>query len=414
MTWWMRFDRFLTPRRMTYAWITGGILWFFWIISLLLGPGKMDLAGQVVGTDYLQFYAAGVTIRQAQSANLYNFDFQSQLEQQIAGPQLTSFHAFVNPPFLAWLFVPFSVLTYTWSFILWSLLSLGFLWLSLKLLSAEKTLPTFLWALTWFPIFAAISFGQNSLLSLLLFSLTFVLWRKEKYLLAGMVASLLLFKPQMVLGLGLLWLLEWRKGWKSLLGLCLGGGILAGLSFWQLPEASRAYLDLSKNFLPIMIYQKQFPLWHLHSLRGFWVMLFPGRLWLSQGLYLLCAAAGIVAFIYLWREKRKEKILIFAAAICLTVWITPHEMIYDWTILLAAALLLWRALPDQKVLMKALFALIWIVTFISGPLSYAQLQRLPFAVQISIPVLFVVYLYLYRNAMAVGVQNSAMVDVRTS
>ena len=124
MTWWMKLDRILTSRRLTYAWIAGGVLWFAWLINCLLGPGNMDLAGKVVGTDYLQFYTAGVTLRQGQSANLYNFAYQRQLEQTIAGPALTSFHAFITPPFLAWLFVPFTFLPYIWSFIIWSLLDL--------------------------------------------------------------------------------------------------------------------------------------------------------------------------------------------------------------------------------------------------------------------------------------------------
>jgi hypothetical protein len=72
MTWWKPLDHVLNPRRLTYALIAGGVLWFAWMISILFGPGNMDLAGQVVGTDYLQFYSAGVTLRQDQSANLYD------------------------------------------------------------------------------------------------------------------------------------------------------------------------------------------------------------------------------------------------------------------------------------------------------------------------------------------------------
>ncbi len=223
MTWWMRFDRFLTPKRITYAYMLGGALWFAWLVSCLLGPGKMDLAGHVIGTDYITIYASGVAVRQGQSANLYNFEYQLQLEQSIAGPELTTFNAFITLPYLAWLFVPFSALPYIGSFIAWSLVSLLFLWVSLKFLSTENPRRVFLLSLTWFPIFATISFGENSLLSLFILCLTYWLWRKEKYLLAGLAISLLLYKPQLILGVGLLWLLEWRSSWKSLVGLVLGG-----------------------------------------------------------------------------------------------------------------------------------------------------------------------------------------------
>jgi alpha-1,2-mannosyltransferase len=180
MPWWMQIDHFLNPRRLTYAWIAGAVMWTAWLLSVIIGPGQMDMAGHVIGTDYIQFYAAGISLQQGHSADLYNFEYQSKLEQVIAGPGLTSFHAFITPPFFAWLYVPFASLPYTWSFIIWSLLSLLFLWASIKLLTVEKPIIGFLWSLTWFPIFAAISFGQNSLLSLFLLSLTYWLWRKDK------------------------------------------------------------------------------------------------------------------------------------------------------------------------------------------------------------------------------------------
>jgi alpha-1,2-mannosyltransferase len=288
-------------------------------------------------------------------------------------------------------------LPYIWSFTAWSLLSILFLWVSLKLLSADQPLKAFLYSLTWFPIFATISFGENSLLSLFILSLTFWLWRKEKYLLAGLASSLLLYKPQLILGVGLLWLLEYRRSWKSLLGLSLGGASLVGLCLWLLPDASRAYLELARNIIPGMIYQEQFPLWHLHSLRGFWILFFPGQKWLVEGLSMILSVAGIVAYIFFWRVHRKESELLFAGAICLTVWITPHAMIYDWSILLIPAILLWEAYPELQNLWKPLFALVWIATFLSGALTYAQLKILPIAIQLSLPILFLVYFEIYKN-----------------
>jgi alpha-1,2-mannosyltransferase len=397
MTWWMRFNQLLNPRRLKYAWIAGGALWFAWLVSCILGPGNMDLAGHVVGTDYITIFASGIAIRQAESTNLYNFDYQAQLEQSIAGPELTTFNAFITPPFLAWLFVPFSVLPYVWSFTAWSLLSILFLWVSIKLLTTEQPMKAFLFSLTWFPIFATISFGENSLLSLFILCLTFWLWRKEKYLLAGLASSLVLYKPQLILGVGLLWLLEYRRSWKSLLGLALGGVTLVGLCFWLLPDASRAYIELARNTIPGMIYQDQFPLWHLHSLRGFWLLLFPGQKWLVEGLSLILSAVGIVAYILFWRVNRKESELLFAGAICLTVWITPHAMIYDWSILIIPAILLWEARPGLRDLWKPLYALIWIATFLSGILTYAQLNIFPIAIQLSVPILFLVYFEIYKH-----------------
>jgi len=404
---WVRLNDFLTSRRLSYALIAGGMLWFAWILSCLLGAGNMDLAGQVIGTDYLQFYSAGVTVRQGQSANLYNFEFQSQLEQTTAGQGLQSFHAFITPPFLAWLYVPFTYLPYSWSFLAWCVLTLLFLWSSIRLVRTKQPTKTFLWSLTWFPIFAAISFGQNSLLSLLLFSITFWFWRKDRHFYAGMISSLLLFKPQMLLGLGILWLLDWRKSWKSLLGVCLGGAALAGLCFIFFPDASKAYIELARNFLPGMIYQKQFPLWHLDSLRGFWALLFPGQEGLGEGLSVLLSVIGIIGFIFVWRKNRTQKDLLFASAICLTIWITPHAMIYDWSILLIPAILFWQEYPILRYFWIPAFSLIWIATFLSGPLTVLQLKILPIAVQIAIPFIAWIYLATYQQISRIRIQVPA-------
>ena len=199
---------FLNARRLGYAWIAGGMLWGGWLISLALGPGHLDLAGHVVGTDYLEFYAAGMTVRLGESAQLYDIAYQTQLQQAIIGPQLRDYYGFITPPFLAWLFAPLSALPYLWSFALWSALGLAALWLSLRLLAPDPRRAG-LWALTFFPVFAAISYGQNSLLSLLLLSLVYRLWRRGHGWAAGLTASLLLYKPQLLLGVALLWLLEW-------------------------------------------------------------------------------------------------------------------------------------------------------------------------------------------------------------
>ena len=215
MPWWTSLDRRLNPKRMAYAWLAGGILWFAWFLSLLLGGGKFDLAGQVVGTDYVQFYAAGSTLQRGDGAHLYDFEYQKKLERDIVGKTFGGHHAFITPPFFAWVFVPFSLLPYMWSFAIWSLLGLAPLWLSLRWTGASQPGRWFGWALTLFPVFASISFGQNSLLSLGVLSLTYLLWCRERRWLAGLVCSLVLYKPQLALGVGFLWLLELAARFKS-------------------------------------------------------------------------------------------------------------------------------------------------------------------------------------------------------
>jgi hypothetical protein len=161
-------------------------------------------------------------------------------------------------------------------------------------------------------------------------------------------------------------------------------------------------MDLSRNVLPGILRQEGFPLWHAHTPRAFWILLMPGQPSVGEALALLSTGMGIVVFILFWRKLRCEPALLFAGAICLTLWITPHAMIYDWTILLIPAILFWEKRPDCRGLWKVLFALIWVVTFLSGPLTLAQSKILPFAVQVSIPVLTFALYNAYRNLATSG------------
>jgi alpha-1,2-mannosyltransferase len=141
----------------------------------------------------------------------------------------------------------------------------------------------------------------------------------------------------------------------------------------------------------------QFPLIHMHSLRGFFALLLAGNRWLTEGLSMILSILGVVAFYFFWRKYRDHVDILFAATICLTLWITPHAMIYDWSFLIIPAVLFMRALPTMKSLWRSVFALIWIATFISTPLTLAQQKILPVAIQISVPALFFVYLMIYQT-----------------
>lgn len=371
--------------RLRYAFWLAGALWGAWLLSLALGRGLLDLVGQPVGTDFLQFYAAGRTLALGESAHLYDFAFQAELERAIIGPHLKSYHAFITPPFLAWLFVPLSALPYALSFALWSALNLAGLALSLRWLHpGAGWWRRYAWALTFFPVFAAISFGQNSLLSLLLLSLTYVLWLRENHFAAGLVLSLILYKPQLALGVAALWLWDGRRNGRALLGLGVGALSLGALSWLTLPEASRAYVQFAREVLPNLPAWQDFPIWHLHTLRGFWRLLLPPML--ADGLWLAGVALGIAVWIGVQRRLRRAE-LRYAAAVLLTLWVTPHAMIYDWSLLLIPAILVWEACPLWRGSLLPAYAAVWLASLLSGPLTYWQWQSWHHGVQLSVPVL---------------------------
>jgi hypothetical protein len=72
-------------------------------------------------------------------------------------------------------------------------------------------------------------------------------------------------------------------------------------------------------------------------------------------------------------------------------------MIYDWTLLLIPAVLLWTNVNDLKPVWKAVFSFLWLVPLISTPLAYLQLQVMPFAILICIPALTIGIIIAYQT-----------------
>ncbi len=383
-------EQLYSHQRRFYPYLFGGALWFAWLLSLFLGGNNVDMAGQVVGTDYLMFYTAGQTLADGATEDLYDFVAQSERQQAIIGPALEDFFAYINLPFLAWLYVPFSAVPYVWSFVLWSLLGLLILWLCLKGLGKGDAWPL---ALTFVPVFSTISFGQNAFLSLGLLTAVYLLWRKDQKVAAGLVLALLVYKPQLVLGVGFLWLLNWRQDWKALVAFWAGEVGLIALTATVMPEALAAYAVLTQETLPVLASLEQFPVWHMHHIRGFWQLLFPSLV--ADGLWLFGNLMALWLFWRLWRGgnhdvegvRLEARPFWFAWAILITLWTTPHAMVYDWSLLLIPAVLLWEWDGGFRPLLRRLMIVGWLVYLISGPLTAGQLAILPVAVQIS-PLFF--------------------------
>ncbi len=368
-------SRLLTPTIMKYPWIAGGTVWLAWLLTLMRGSGRRDF-----GADFLTYYIAGKMVRTGQGAALYDLAAQNIMRQAMFNRFDTG--PYLRPPFYAWLFVPFSLLPYDPATILWMAMNLGFLWLSVRLLVPEQPWA-FGWALIFLPAIAAIRNGQSEALSLLLLCLVYRLWQQERLGAAGLVGSILLYKFPLLSGVVLLWLFEWKRDWQALVGLMLGGGILAGLSLGLAPEASLAYIKFSGEF-PSLIHLKGFPLAIFFSLRGFWLLLLPGHPIWADGLYLACVGLAVWGFHRFWRRQRTDRAMAFTGSICFTLLVTPYAFIYDWAILLLPAILLWQKRTHDW---REVFALVWFATFVSSTLTTLQLKVLPFAVQVSVPAL---------------------------
>ena len=372
-----------TGQRRFYPALFGVVFWIAWLLSAALGPGNYDMAGNIVATDYMMGYSSGQALSEGLEEELFDYDAQAARQAPIIGEDGEASFSF-NLPILQWIYVPFAQLPYMLSVVAWSVFGLGLLAGALRLFGALGVLPL---ALTFIPVYSNFTFGQNAFISLAILAGVFVLWRNDRHLLAGITLGLLIYKPQLVTGVGLLWLLNARRDWRALVGFGIGAGGLLGLMFGLMPEATSDYLDFVRNDVNSLAEEEGFPTYHMHNPRGFFELLIPP---IADPLWLIVALAGVGGFIYLWRnhgataDQKIDHAFWFAAAVLLTLWATPHALVYDWTLLLIPAILLWQARPDWHDQLASLYIWGWITYAISLPITLAQQAVLPIAVQLSV------------------------------
>jgi alpha-1,2-mannosyltransferase len=384
----------------------GAVMWVVWIVGSIFGTGNLDSNGQVIGTDHTAFHTAAALLADGRGDVL--FDYPDLIEFRTRQEEITGKPGFLdpyrNPPFYALLYLPTARLPYLASFIVWAIVGLIALVVGLILIRgtnppsptvqvkpfANARAPsyrdgpmwTLAWALSFYPTFAAVSFGQNTLLSFAAFGLAFRCLATERRFLAGLSAGLLLYKPQLLLGLGVWWLLDLRRAWPSWLGLAATGSVFMAISVVFVHDETREWV----HRLPDIARYDAFEFYNLHNCRGFGALLLGDKAagnWF--GLAGLALSVGWLG--WMWKQHGSNVRIMFAAAVFATLWGSPHTMTYEWALVVIPAVLLWDVRPDLRDTWLPLFAIAWTVMFIGTPLTKGQLAMTGVAIQLSVPML---------------------------
>jgi hypothetical protein len=395
-----RMARFLTDCKPFGLW-AGGLMWVVWIVSTVGGRGNLDLNEQVIGTDHSAFHTAAVMIAEGSGADVYDYPdlpaFKRRQEELTGKPDFLD--PFRNPPLYAMLYVPTARLSYAAAYLVWAAIGLCLLIGGLRLIGGRPIGSCLLWSLSFYPVFAAISFGQNTLLSFAVFALVYHLLVRDRLFVAGIVAALLLYKPQLLLGFGVWWLLDCRRFVPCLAGLAIGGLVLAGLSVLIVPGETEIWL----RRLPDIARYDAYDFYNLHNPRGFATLITDNRAignWV--GVMGLCLT--VVWLVRFWWRFHGDCSIMFVAVVFATLWGSPHTMTYEWALAIIPAIVLWNRRPALRPEWQWLFGVAWIVLFVSTPLAKAQLKLFDLAVQVSVPALAIVAIVseraLRRDAVA--------------
>ena len=403
----------LTPKRLkVYPTAIAVITLVAWLVSLAIGPGLTDISRTIIGADFVAYYTGGRFFLEGRMAELFDFSAQEAFQAGLASPVVTDkFFAFVYPPFSAVLYAPFAFGDYLAGLLLYWGVGLLTLALSLYLLrkevmpaSAPPTGRLLLISFLFFPTLTWFLYGQNTVLTLLLYTLTFVLLRRGHDLAAGVALGLLLYKPQLAIALAVMLLVKLR--WRALIGGVLGAGLWIAIGYGISPAAMRDFVRISPSVAELVRSGVSYKSWGVHSLYEFSFLLLDG-LWRTGAdiLAVLLSAGGLLALIIWWRRTPWQPgirawDLTLAATVALGLLISPHLYLYDLMLLLLPLAIVWsyhfhgtagRPLDGGPLL--AWTAVMYVAVFASSYLTLAQ-QKLSqavglpeIAVQLSVPII---------------------------
>ncbi len=208
------------------------------IVSALLLAGIVGLAlvpvthlAEIENADFVNFYAGALIVRSGDGANLYQPQTQAAALRSVLGRE--SSEHFLHPAFEALALAPLTFLSIEHAFVVWTMVNVAMLALLPLLLMPCIPLVArrpYLGLLGFFflPVLIALSLGQDSILLLLIISLSYLLMHKKMDWATGLVLALAAIKFQYLIVL--LPLLLVSRKLRVSAGLGLGCAILAFIS----------------------------------------------------------------------------------------------------------------------------------------------------------------------------------------
>jgi alpha-1,2-mannosyltransferase len=381
--------------------------WIILAFNLLFHQGWLGGLGQIIGSDFVTFYAAGLAYR-FDLPHLYDFTYQGAIQHELIKP--TPFFGvdpYINPPYVAVAYSLFTHVSLTYALIIWSVLSMIFTGVSLIVL--RSLLPESIkekigfWqlliiVLSFFPFVEGFQMGQNHTLSLLLVSCLVFFTFTDHWFLAGSMAGLMIYKPQLVIGFIVIWIV-WRK-YKTLLAFIVIAFLWAGLFFLTNGISPFLnYLNTSNNMF-LLPYVSGFPGYLQLTTYGLFTTLFPiDSLPIIRAVTLIISAAltiGLAWFAFKLRKMSPQnQIPAIVFALIYPLLATPHSLTHDMVILIPGFIIWARYKNSLSLLYTAIITYLgaFILTLLAAITKIAWVSLLLLGLFIAI----IIWLFSHRN-----------------
>jgi len=357
-------------------------------LSLYYGFRGETFMGRPMGSDFVEFYAAGKALNHHQPALIYDIPALTRIEQEsLPAMSRTQMLIFGYPPVVGQLYRPFALLPYKWAYCGWLVFSLSLyasgLWLLFRgWAGASYRRTAFLLSLSA-PMYALETWigGQLSVVTFFAVILFVCCFEKRWEVLAGVALGLATYKPSLIAIPAAMMILG--GCWRMFAGLC-GGSVLLllgslatagvnGLRLWMVQM--KVFAGIATTNESIIRRTKYV------DLNSFFTILLGGGS-AERVLATLAAAGAFLILAWTWWRNRGQshevQRYLWGATLTWTLLINIYAPVYDTILLIPAGALVARSLygrskREQAGLQLWLIAL-WLAPWLTQ--SWADYLRL--------------------------------------
>jgi len=310
------------------------------ILIAVSAPGIGEDAGATdgprLGGDLPAFYAAGSIVLDGDIDQLYDAGRQ-QVAQEALG--IDGYLAFAYAPHVAVAYAPLSALDFRVAYVVHTFAMAAAVVAAIHLLSdVVPAIRRWRWQLlagcfTFVPLITSVGGGQNASLSLLALAVVWWSLAKDREVLAGIAAGLLMFRPQYALPvIGLLLL---SRHWRAVA--CAAAVIIATWFATAMLLGAGWVQTWLEQVVPFVERDAEVNAANSISLLGAFQAVLGVDSIVAQVLGVVGAAAVVITLVYLWLHAERFALETRMGAIALgVVLISPHTMFYDATLLTVA------------------------------------------------------------------------------
>jgi hypothetical protein len=302
--------------------------------------------------DFPVFYSNAQMFREGQAARLYDFAAENSFVHRVSDlARAPNNHL----PYELLIFIPLTYLSFGAAHVLWTLVSLGMLigvallmWNALPTgLSLRRSLLT---TLAFFPVWYCLLQGQDSILLVFLFAISFWLWKRGREDAAGFALAMGLFRPQLALPFVLAALLAGK--WKFVRGFVPGAVFVSLVSVsvvgvQGMADYARILLSQGTQGSASALAQE----WQIHlglmpTLRGLLWIVLPG--WVPGSVRNLLLILGTLAGLQ-WAARGLRGVkdgaefdMAFATAVAAVALLSFHSLPHDFSLMILPLLVTER------------------------------------------------------------------------